>query len=192
MFGKWAERHYWHYSSRVAGTTYNASTRFPQSHFTLDIQSVFDRVSSARKNGVRTTIRVTYIEIYNEEALDLLGDQHGRRSLAIRERADGAILITGANETVVTCAADAFALFDAGNHARTVGPTNMNAQSSRSHAIMTVSIEQQQQLSSRLITSGDPSSASSPAEWITTNAKFHLVSLTILSSLTIFAQSCAG
>jgi hypothetical protein len=137
---------------------------------------VFGSVSSARKNGVHTTIRVTYIEIYNEEALDLLGEQHGRRSLAIRERADGAILITGANETVVTSAADALALFNAGNHARTVGPTNMNAQSSRSHAIMTVSIEQQQQLSNRLNKSDAPPSSASPTEWITTNAKFHLVS----------------
>jgi hypothetical protein len=159
---------------------------------------VFDRVSSARKNGVHATVRVTYIEIYNEEALDLLGEQHGRRGLAIRERADGAILITGANETVVATAADALALFDAGNHARTVGPTNMNAQSSRSHAIMTVSIEQQQQLSTRLTTSDTPSSTSSAAEWITTNAKFHLVltslviSSALLSIFAICAQQLAG
>ena len=136
---------------------------------------MFGRISSAHKNGVHTTIRVTYIEIYNEEALDLLGEQHGRRSLAIRERADGAILITGANECVVTSAADALALFDAGNRARTVGPTNMNAQSSRSHAIMTVSIEQQQQLSSTATDHNASSSAMLHAEWITTNAKFHLV-----------------
>lgn len=168
---------------------------FSSSH---SLQSVFDRVSSARKNGVHATIRVTYIEIYNEEALDLLGEQHGRRGLAIRERADGAILITGANETVVATAADALALFDAGNHARTVGPTNMNAQSSRSHAIMTVSIEQQQQLSTRLTTSEAPSSASSAAEWITTNAKFHLVFISLgiscrfLSIFAVFAQKLAG
>lgn len=138
-------------------------------------QSVFNRVSSARKSGIRTIVRVTYIEIYNEEALDLLGEQQGRRSLAIRERADGAILITGANETVVTSAASALDLFDAGNHARTVGPTNMNAQSSRSHAIMTVTIEQQQQLSHAMHSPATPASAIPPAEWITTSAKFHLV-----------------
>ena len=136
---------------------------------------MFGRIPSAHKNGIHTTIRVTYIEIYNEEALDLLGDQHGRRSLAIRERADGAILITGANECVVTGAADALALFDSGNRARTVGPTNMNAQSSRSHAIMTVSIEQQQQLSSKSKHTDASPAAVSPVEWITTNAKFHLV-----------------
>ena len=136
---------------------------------------MFSRVSSARKNGIRTIVRVTFIEIYNEEALDLLGEQHGRRSLAIRERADGAILIAGANEAVVTSAADALALFDAGNHARTVGPTNMNAQSSRSHAIMTVTIEQQQQLSHAMHTPATLASSLPPAEWITTSAKFHLV-----------------
>jgi hypothetical protein len=149
---------------------------------------VFDRISSTRQNGVHTTIRVTYIEIYNEEALDLLGEQHGRRSLAIRERADGAILIAGANEAVVTSAADALALFDTGNRARTVGPTNMNAQSSRSHAIMTVSIEQQQQLTN----TANDSNASLPvvprAEWITTNAKFHLVQPTDVSSFANLSQ----
>jgi hypothetical protein len=142
------------------------------------LQSVFSRISSARKNGVHTTIRVTYIEIYNEEALDLLGDQQARRNLAIRERADGAILITGANEAVVTCAADALALFDAGNHARTVGPTNMNAQSSRSHAIMTVTIEQQQLLSNSSQHADAAEFAALPSEWITTTAKFHLARVT--------------
>lgn len=50
--------------------------------------------------------------------------------------------IVGLTERNVTCAQDTVSCLEQGNNSRTVASTAMNSQSSRSHAIFTICIDQ--------------------------------------------------
>jgi hypothetical protein len=109
-------------------------------------------------------VRVSYIEIYNDEVRDLL-DPGIAKTLAIREKADGSIVVAGAKQVLASTLSEMQGMLDVGSVSRTVAGTLMNNQSSRSHSIFTITVHQ------RL-----PSSlASVPFELVT--AKFHLVDL---------------
>uniref|UniRef100_A0A8C8RM10 Kinesin family member 4A n=1 Tax=Pelusios castaneus TaxID=367368 RepID=A0A8C8RM10_9SAUR len=89
------------------------------------------------------TLKVSYLEIYNEDILDLLSPSRERSSqISIREDPKEGIKIVGLTERDVTCAQDTVRCLEQGNNARTVASTAMNSQSSRSHAIFTISFEQ--------------------------------------------------
>jgi hypothetical protein len=88
-----------------------------------------------------TNLHVSFIEIYNDECKDLLHLDILPRDIFIREDKDGKIFFTGAREEVVVSIDRALELLDKGNMNRTTAETLMNATSSRSHAIFTISIE---------------------------------------------------
>jgi Kinesin motor domain len=87
------------------------------------------------------SLHVSFIEIYNDEVKDLLHPDILSRDIFIREDKLGKIFFTGAREEVVLHAENALEYLDKGNMARTTAETLMNASSSRSHAIFTLSIE---------------------------------------------------
>ncbi|CAM4626221.1 unnamed protein product [Caretta caretta] len=88
------------------------------------------------------TLKVSYLEIYNEDILDLLSPSRERSQISIREDPKEGIKIVGLTERDVACAQDTVLCLEQGNNSRTVASTAMNSQSSRSHAIFTISIEQ--------------------------------------------------
>ncbi|XP_013925616.1 PREDICTED: chromosome-associated kinesin KIF4-like, partial [Thamnophis sirtalis] len=82
-------------------------------------------------------------EIYNEDILDLLAAGKERSSqISIREDPKGGIKIVGLTEHMVSSARETVLCLEQGNNSRTVAATAMNTQSSRSHAIFTVCVEQ--------------------------------------------------
>uniref|UniRef100_A0A8C3Y498 Kinesin family member 4A n=1 Tax=Catharus ustulatus TaxID=91951 RepID=A0A8C3Y498_CATUS len=87
-------------------------------------------------------LKVSYLEIYNEDILDLLCPSRERAQLSIREDPKEGIKIVGLTERNVTCAQDTVSCLEQGNNCRTVGSTAMNSQSSRSHAIFTICVDQ--------------------------------------------------
>ncbi|TRY62448.1 hypothetical protein DNTS_035802 [Danionella cerebrum] len=87
-------------------------------------------------------LAVSYLEIYNEEILDLLCCSKEKPVISIREDPKDGIKIVGLTERSVNSAQDMVGCLELGNSARTVGSTAMNAASSRSHAIFTISLEQ--------------------------------------------------
>ncbi|XP_074003231.1 chromosome-associated kinesin KIF4A [Numenius arquata] len=88
-------------------------------------------------------LKVSYLEIYNEDILDLLCPSRERSSqISIREDPKEGIKIVGLTERSVTCAQDTVSCLEQGNNSRTVASTAMNSQSSRSHAIFTICIDQ--------------------------------------------------
>ncbi|KAF1606375.1 UNVERIFIED_CONTAM: Chromosome-associated kinesin KIF4, partial [Eudyptes robustus] len=88
-------------------------------------------------------LRVSYLEIYNEDILDLLCPSRERSSqISIREDPKEGIKIVGLTERNVACAQDTVSCLEQGNNSRTVASTAMNSQSSRSHAIFTICIDQ--------------------------------------------------
>ncbi|XP_037979111.1 chromosome-associated kinesin KIF4A isoform X2 [Motacilla alba alba] len=87
-------------------------------------------------------LKVSYLEIYNEDILDLLCPSRERSQISIREDPKEGIKIVGLTERNVTCAQETVSCLEQGNNSRTVGSTAMNSQSSRSHAIFTICIDQ--------------------------------------------------
>uniref|UniRef100_A0A8C5TGB0 Kinesin family member 4A n=1 Tax=Malurus cyaneus samueli TaxID=2593467 RepID=A0A8C5TGB0_9PASS len=87
-------------------------------------------------------LKVSYLEIYNEDILDLLCPSRERTQISIREDPKEGIKIVGLTERSVTCAQETVSCLEQGNNCRTVGSTAMNSQSSRSHAIFTICIDQ--------------------------------------------------
>lgn len=87
-------------------------------------------------------LTVSYLEIYNEDILDLLCASKDKPALSIREDPKDGIKIVGLTERQVFSAYEMVGCLELGNSARTVGSTAMNAASSRSHAIFTITLEQ--------------------------------------------------
>ncbi|CAH1956480.1 unnamed protein product [Acanthoscelides obtectus] len=82
---------------------------------------------------------MSYLEIYNEQIRDLLNPQSGY--LELREDSRGkSIQVAGLSEISTTSTDEVMQLLQKGNKARTVEPTAMNRTSSRSHALLSVTV----------------------------------------------------
>ncbi|XP_028923700.1 chromosome-associated kinesin KIF4A isoform X2 [Ornithorhynchus anatinus] len=105
------------------------------------IQLLFREIE--RRADTDFTTRVSYLEIYNEEILDLLCPARDKSSqINIREDPKQGIKIVGLTEKAVGSGPEMVRCLEQGNTGRTVASTAMNSQSSRSHAIFTISVEQ--------------------------------------------------
>ncbi|KAM4675509.1 kinesin-like protein KIF3A isoform 1-T1 [Discoglossus pictus] len=100
---------------------------------------VFGHIAKA-EGDTRFLVRVSYLEIYNEEVRDLLGKDQTQR-LEVKERPDVGVYIKDLSGYVVNNADDMDRIMTLGHKNRSVGATNMNEHSSRSHAIFTITIE---------------------------------------------------
>ncbi|CAL5088326.1 unnamed protein product [Urochloa decumbens] len=78
-------------------------------------------------------VRMSYMEIYNEDINDLLVPEH--RKLQIHESIEKGIFVAGLREEIVTCAGQVMDFMSFGESHRHIGETNMNVYSSRSHTI---------------------------------------------------------
>lgn len=143
---------------------------------------LFSYIGAAAKT-YDISLKVTYVEIYNEQVADLLSDEgvlmgggggggalHPQvkvvrpmtgaaaekkpeksglsvrmptaGKLEIRENADGDVYVEGAKAVQVFSREDVAKVLDKGNAHRSTASHKMNAESSRSHAIVTISMEQ--------------------------------------------------
>lgn len=134
----------------------------------MAVQDIFRRVQMCKQQR-EYLLRVSYLEIYNEQIYDLLalpsvesprkgggggfgGGSSSRLSLqhhhlppstAVRifeSRTEG-VVVRGLREEIVTCPEDVFALLDDGDMKRKVGSTGMNRTSSRSHSVFRLVLE---------------------------------------------------
>ena len=90
--------------------------------------------------NLRFLVRVSYLEIYNEEVRDLLGKDQSSH-LEVKERPDIGVYVKDLSTVVCQSADDMDRIMSVGNRNRSVGATQMNERSSRSHAIFSVTIE---------------------------------------------------
>ncbi|XP_053844711.1 kinesin-like protein KIF7 isoform X2 [Vidua macroura] len=88
------------------------------------------------------TIRVSYLEVYKEEFRDLLQVDTASKDIQIREDDKGNIVLCGVKESEVEGLDEVLSLLEMGNTAKHTGATHINRQSSRSHTIFTVTMEQ--------------------------------------------------
>jgi len=122
------------------------------------IRDLFNRLETTRKKHQLTQnidfqkkkgeqpfeyeVRVQFLELYGEEIRDLLNISCGTK-LVIRDGGGGVEPeVIGASEVKVNSAEEALLCLTRGTLRRVTGATAMNSESSRSHAIMTVIVEQ--------------------------------------------------
>ncbi len=84
-------------------------------------------------------IRCSYLEIYNEQIMDLLDPSSV--NLHIREDIKKGVYVEGLIEETVSNAQEMMELIARGSRNRHVGSTSMNKESSRSHSVLTTIIE---------------------------------------------------
>ena len=84
-------------------------------------------------------MRVSYLEIYNEEIRDLL-NKKSTQKLELRDK-DTGVYVKDLATFVVKAPQDMMKVFHEGQANRHVGATNMNEHSSRSHSVFTITVE---------------------------------------------------
>uniref|UniRef100_A0A674EWN7 Kinesin family member 13B n=1 Tax=Salmo trutta TaxID=8032 RepID=A0A674EWN7_SALTR len=100
--------------------------------------SLFDRTLQEQREGEGFTIEVSYMEIYNEKVRDLLDPKGSRQALRVREHKVLGPYVDGLSRLAVASYKDIESLMSEGNKSRTVAATNMNEESSRSHAVFNI------------------------------------------------------
>ncbi|XP_049608362.1 kinesin-like protein KIF3B [Syngnathus scovelli] len=106
------------------------------------IPNSFDHVFThiSRSQNQQYLVRASYLEIYQEEIRDLLSKDQARR-LELRERPDTGVYVKDLSSFVTKSVREIENVMNVGNQNRSVGSTNMNEHSSRSHAIFVITVE---------------------------------------------------
>ncbi|XP_048014235.1 kinesin-like protein KIF15-A isoform X2 [Megalobrama amblycephala] len=93
-----------------------------------------------RSGGMKSFLcKCSFIEIYNEQIYDLLDSVS--TSLFLREDIKRGVFVEGAVEKYAASAAEAYQVLSMGWRNRRVASTSMNRESSRSHAVFTMTLE---------------------------------------------------
>nr|VDC68329.1 unnamed protein product [Brassica rapa] len=147
------------------------------------MNALFTKIETL-KDHIEFQIHVSFIEIHKEEVQDLLDPSTinksdtkvahvpGKPPIQIRESSNGVITLAGSTEVSVSTLKEMAACLDQGSVSRATGSTNMNNQSSRSHAIFTISVEQMRKVNNNTDSSEN---GSLKEEYLC--AKLHLVDL---------------
>jgi len=104
------------------------------------VAEIFQRIAADTGGGV-FVVKASMLEIYMEEMRDLL--RPTSHKLRLRESAFEGTWVEGLHHIYVPNAMTAVELLRQGLTSRTLGSTNMNAHSSRSHCIFSLRVEQQ-------------------------------------------------
>nr|XP_054589491.1 kinesin-like protein KIF21A isoform X4 [Nothobranchius furzeri] len=131
-------------------------------------------------------INAQFLELYNEEVLDLFDsarDMKQKSHIKIHEDASGGIYTVGVTTRTVSSEAEMMQCLKLGALSRTTASTQMNVQSSRSHAIFTIHLcqvrvcasdnQESENENDNKVSNGN----SEMDEYETLTAKFHFVDL---------------
>ncbi|OWM82359.1 hypothetical protein CDL15_Pgr001933 [Punica granatum] len=109
------------------------------------VQQIFHVLKS---KDAEYSMKVTYLEIYNEEIVDLLcpnenldfAVNEAKRSIILMEDSGGATFLRGLKQALIHSADEIYELFEKGSVKRRTAETLLNKQSSRSHSIFSVTV----------------------------------------------------
>ncbi|PWZ00726.1 kinesin-domain-containing protein [Testicularia cyperi] len=109
----------------------------------LTLKELYDRIADARDES-EVHVRLSYLEIYNETIRDLLSAEPTPpgAGLALREDANNKISVVGITELTPQSPESVLEYIQEGNSRRTMSPTEANAVSSRSHAVLQINVTQ--------------------------------------------------
>ncbi|XP_040162484.1 kinesin-like protein KIF21B isoform X5 [Anopheles arabiensis] len=176
------------YGQTGSGKTYTMGTGFeralPEAQEGIiprAVRHLFEGIAQLQQNPydedgtylgtVTFSVAAQFMELYNEEVIDLLDPYNkGARVFKIFEDATGGISVAGATIKPLAGPQEALNCLQQGALARTTASTQMNEQSSRSHALFTILIRRQ-----RVMTAEQCGNAEGDTETLT--SKFHFVDL---------------
>ncbi|KAM7514365.1 hypothetical protein LguiA_003948 [Lonicera macranthoides] len=182
------------YGQTGSGKTYTMGTGFKDGFQTGLIPQVmnalFGKIDTL-KHQTEFQLHVSFIEILKEEVRDLLDTNSvnksettnghtvkvtspGKPPIQIRESSNGVITLAGSTERSVKTLKEMADCLEQGSLSRATGSTNMNNQSSRSHAIFTITLEQMRKLNPNVPGDSSPNESTNE-EYLC--AKLHLVDL---------------
>ncbi|XP_044489949.1 kinesin-like protein KIN-5C [Mangifera indica] len=110
------------------------------------VKQIFDTLES---QNAEYSVKVTFLELYNEEITDLLApeeisriplEEKPKKQLPLMEDGKGGVLVRGLEEEIVTSAGEIFTLLERGSAKRRTAETLLNKQSSRSHSLFCITI----------------------------------------------------
>ncbi|GKA84884.1 kinesin-like protein KIN-5C [Tanacetum coccineum] len=109
------------------------------------VQQIFDTLEH---QNAEYSVKVTFLELYNEEITDLLApeeitraiEEKQKKLLPLMEDGKGGVLVRGLEEEIVTSASEIFSLLERGSAKRRTAETLLNKQSSRSHSLFSITI----------------------------------------------------
>lgn len=101
-------------------------------------EQIFTHIS--RTTDKQHLVRTSYLEIYQEEIRDLL-DKDPKKRYELRENKDIGVYVKGLQSFVCKSVKEIEHVMNVGNRNRTIGATDMNEHSSRSHAIFMITVE---------------------------------------------------
>ncbi|KAH8925246.1 kinesin-domain-containing protein, partial [Atractiella rhizophila] len=106
------------------------------------LHDLFDNLESIRSEY---TVRVSFVELYNEELRDLNitdADRGKLEPLRIFEdpKKGGGVVITGLEETLISSATEGIKVLQRGSSLRVQAATKCNEQSSRSHSVFSITV----------------------------------------------------
>lgn len=102
------------------------------------VSRLFDRIEELKVEK-EYTLKLSYLEIYNEMIRDLLSS--APEVLEIREDPSKGVLVAGLSEMVASSQEQITSAIRMGNKRRTTEPTMANETSSRSHAVLQIIVE---------------------------------------------------
>ncbi|KAI9846935.1 MAG: kinesin motor protein cin8 [Thelocarpon superellum] len=97
--------------------------------------------STLEADGAESSVKVSFIELYNEELRDLLSAEENNKLKIYEEtgkKGHGATLVQGMEESHIKTAIEGVKLLGDGSHKRQVAATKCNDLSSRSHTVFTI------------------------------------------------------
>ena len=108
------------------------------------VKCIFDILEAQR---AEYSMKVSFLELYNEELTDLLApeeskfsDDKSKKPMALMEDGKGGVLVRGLEEELVSSAAEIYRILERGSAKRKTAETLLNKQSSRSHSIFSITI----------------------------------------------------
>lgn len=109
----------------------------------LTMQELFEKIEERSQDKV-TELSLSYLEIYNETIRDLLvpSGSNGKGGLMLREDSNQAVTVSGLTSHHPKDVQEVMDMIVQGNEYRTVSPTEANATSSRSHAVLQINVAQ--------------------------------------------------
>jgi len=103
------------------------------------VEQIFHSIISS-PSTMEYTVKVSYMEIYMEKIRDLLNPQND--NLPIHEEKNRGVYVKGLLEVYVSSVQEVYEVMKRGGNSRIVAYTNMNAESSRSHSIFVITVNQ--------------------------------------------------
>ncbi|EMP32290.1 Kinesin-like protein KIF21B, partial [Chelonia mydas] len=185
------------YGQTGAGKTYTMGTGFDtniseEEHGIIPraishlFSGIEQRKRAAQEHGAAVPefkVSAQFLELYNEEILDLFDSardpdsRHRKSNIKIHEDASGSIYTTGVTSRLISSQDELIQCLKQGALSRTTASTQMNVQSSRSHAIFTIHLCQMRVCARPDLVTGLPEGSQATGEYETLTAKFHFVDL---------------